>query len=132
MPGASLSLNEQLALIDFRLGNFNAEVLPQFIKEVADELGCKPDNEAMLQSIDDLRVAAGERETMARRAGVTVSELNLELIRSESVEKAIPEAVIDQVCLIAAEIHNRGQGVGDEKAQSTIDRIREVLTKVGQ
>ncbi|MEI9747434.1 hypothetical protein MNY66_16690 (plasmid) [Moellerella wisconsensis] len=86
----------------------------------------------MLQSIDDLRVAAGERETMARRAGVTVSELNLELIRSESVEKAIPEAVIDQVCLIAAEIHNRGQGVGDEKAQSTIDRIREVLTKVGQ
>ena len=124
MPGASLSLNEQLALIDFRLGNFNAEVLPQFIKEVADELGCKPDNEAMLQSIDDLRVAAGERETMARRAGVTVSELNLELIRSESVEKAIPEAVIDQVCLIAAEIHNRGQGVGGEKAQSTIEFVK--------
>lgn len=131
-PGVSLTPDEQLALIQFRLQHFSDDVLPQFIKEIADELGCKPDNEAMLQSIDDLRVAAGEREAMARRAGVTLYEMNLVLARPESVVKAVPEAVIDQVCHIAAEIHNRGAGMGDEQAQSTIDRIREVLAKVGQ
>lgn len=131
-PGVSLTPDEQLALIQFRLQHFSDDVLPQFIKEIADELGCKPDNEAMLQSIDGLRVAAGEREAMARRAGVTVNEMNLVLARPESVVKPVPETVIDQVCHIAAEIHNRGAGVGDEQAQSTIDRIREVLTNVGR
>lgn len=58
--------------------------------------------------------------------------MNLVLARPESVVNAVPETVIDQVCHIAAEIHNRGAGVGDEQAQSTIDRIREVLTNVGR
>lgn len=92
----------------------NVDVLPQFIKEIADELNCKPDNDAILQAIDDLRVAAGAHEAVAR---------------SDSKSRSIPEALIDQVCLNAAEIHNRGVGVNDEKAQAIIDRIRNILRK---
>lgn len=131
-PGVTLTPEEQLALIEFRLQYFSVDVLPRFIKEMADELGCKPDNEVMLQAIDDLRVAAGCRKAMARRAGVTVNEMNLVLARPESVTQAVPESVINQVCLTAAEIHNRGSGVGDDKAQAIIDQIREMLNRVGQ
>lgn len=39
----------------------------------------------------------------------------------------LPDDVIDQVCLAASEIHNRGNGVSDDKAQFIIDRIRSYL-----
>lgn len=43
----------------------------------------------------------------------------------------LPENVIAEVCLAAAEIHNRGCGVDDDKAQFIIDRIRMYLSNVG-
>ncbi|ELY4471583.1 hypothetical protein QBS66_13545 [Cronobacter sakazakii] len=36
----------------------------------------------------------------------------------------LPESVIDSICLTAAEIHNLGRGVSDERAQDIIDSIR--------
>lgn len=36
----------------------------------------------------------------------------------------LPEAVIDAICLTAAEIHNLGRGVSDDRAQEIIDSIR--------
>jgi hypothetical protein len=42
-----------------------------------------------------------------------------------------PGELIDQVCLAAAEIHNRGNGVNDDKAQFIIDRIRNYLENGG-
>lgn len=43
----------------------------------------------------------------------------------------LPDELIDQVCLAAAEIHNRGDGVNDDKAQFIIDRIRMYLSNGG-
>ncbi|ELY4313662.1 ead/Ea22-like family protein [Cronobacter sakazakii] len=54
--------------------------------------------------------------------------------RAEAAEKRVaeleartfkfPESVIDSICLTAAEIHNLGRGVSDERAQDIIDSIR--------
>ena len=43
----------------------------------------------------------------------------------------LPENVIDEVCLAAAEIHNLGCGVDDNKAQFIIERIRMYLSNGG-
>lgn len=44
----------------------------------------------------------------------------------------LPDELIDEVCLAAAEIHNRGNGVDDDKAQFIIDCIRNYLENGGQ
>lgn len=43
----------------------------------------------------------------------------------------LPAELIDEVCLAAAEIHNRGNGVDDDKAQFIIDCIRNYLENGG-
>lgn len=53
-----------------------------------------------------------------------------ELEASQSVVK-LPDAIIDNVCMAASEIHNRGDGVNDDKAQFIIDRIRNYLENGG-
>ena len=58
---------------------------------------------------------------------VAVSELE-----SCTVTVRLPEEAIDQVCLAAAEIHNRGNGVSDDKAQFIINRIRNYLEHGGE
>lgn len=42
----------------------------------------------------------------------------------ESRKVKLPESVINTVCLTAAEIHNFGRGVSDDRAQDIIDYIR--------
>lgn len=43
---------------------------------------------------------------------------------ARTVRVKLPESVIDAICLTAAEIHNLGRGVSDERAQDIIDSIR--------
>lgn len=43
---------------------------------------------------------------------------------ARTVSVKLPESVIDAICLTAAEIHNLGRGVSDERAQDIIDSIR--------
>ena len=54
------------------------------------------------------------------------------LMESRTVIVKLPEEAIDQVCLAAAEIHNRGNGVSDDKAQFIINRIRNYLENGGE
>ncbi|MCT4710310.1 hypothetical protein MUA04_08925 [Enterobacteriaceae bacterium H11S18] len=54
------------------------------------------------------------------------AELEARIPELEASKSAVNE-IIDKVCLAAAEIHNRGNGVTDDKAQFIIDRIRVYL-----
>lgn len=45
-------------------------------------------------------------------------------LEARTVTVKLPESVIDAICHSAAEIHNRGNGVTDEKAQEIINSIR--------
>ncbi|ELY4706859.1 ead/Ea22-like family protein [Cronobacter sakazakii] len=60
------------------------------------------------------RIAA---ETRAEAAEKRVAELEARTFK-------LPESVIESICLTAAEIHNLGRGVSDERAQDIIDSIR--------
>jgi len=42
-------------------------------------------------------------------------------------QKLLSDSLVDTVCLTAAEIHNLGRGVSDDKAQGIIDNIRALL-----
>jgi len=42
-------------------------------------------------------------------------------------QKPLSDSLVDTVCLIAAEIHNLGRGVSDDKAQEIINKIRAQL-----
>lgn len=53
-------------------------------------------------------------------------------LESRTVTVKLPEEAVDQVCLAAAEIHNRGNGVSDDKAQFIINRIRNYLENGGE
>lgn len=61
-------------------------------------------------------------DKFARKECLTALRQHPELITRDDV--------IDQVCLTAAEIHNLGKGVSDDKAQFIIDRIRNYLESV--
>lgn len=45
-------------------------------------------------------------------------------LEAQTVIVKLPESVIDAICLTAAEIHNLGRGVSDDRAQEIIDSIR--------
>jgi len=45
-------------------------------------------------------------------------------LEARTVTVKLPESVIDAICLTAAEIHNLGRGVSDERAQEIINSIR--------
>ncbi|EPF5352230.1 ead/Ea22-like family protein [Cronobacter sakazakii] len=60
------------------------------------------------------RIAAERRAEAAEKR---VAELEARTFK-------LPESVIDSICLTAAEIHNLGRGVSDERAQDIIDSIR--------
>ncbi len=45
-------------------------------------------------------------------------------LEGRTVTVKLPESVIDAICLTAAEIHNLGRGVSDERAQEIINSIR--------
>ncbi|ELY4601499.1 hypothetical protein SM003_004182 [Cronobacter malonaticus] len=80
--------------------------------------------------------AAAEKAKDDFRPNVVVSTRDvLELIAAlEAAEKRIaelearkfrlPESVIDAICHTAAEIHNLGRGVSDDRAQEIINSIR--------
>ena len=47
-----------------------------------------------------------------------------QLAELEPRKGRITESIIDTICLNAAEIHNFGRGVSDDRAQDIIDNIR--------
>lgn len=53
-------------------------------------------------------------------------------LESRTVTVKLPEEAVDQVCLAAAEIHNLGNGISDDKAQFIINRIRTYLENGGE
>lgn len=53
------------------------------------------------------------------------------LMEASPLAVKLPEEAIDQVCMAAAEIHNLGLGVNDDKAQFIINRIRNYLENGG-
>ncbi len=57
---------------------------------------------------------------------------HIENLEASALAVKLPAELIDEVCLAAAEIHNRGNGVDDDKAQFIIDRIRNFLENGGQ
>jgi len=45
-------------------------------------------------------------------------------LEARAVTVKLPDSVIDAICLTAAEIHNLGRGVSDNRAQEIINSIR--------
>lgn len=75
---------------------------------------------------DAEKVAAEIREYNAREIRP------LPVLSDSPLAVKLPDELIDEVCLVAAEIHNRGNGVDDDKAQFIIERIRNFLENGGQ
>ncbi|ELQ6142767.1 hypothetical protein SMX74_002526 [Cronobacter sakazakii] len=73
--------------------------------------------EAIAQHAERGWQEAHEQEARAEAAEKRVAELEARTFK-------LPESVIDSICLTAAEIHNLGRGVSDERAQDIIDSIR--------
>ena len=69
---------------------------------------------------------------LAALFGVKTPDLPQLESESRTVTVKLPDEGIDQVCLAAAEIHNRGNGVSDDKAQFIINRIRNYLEHGGE
>ncbi|WP_376750217.1 ead/Ea22-like family protein [Atlantibacter hermannii] len=61
---------------------------------------------------------------LAALFGVTTPDLPPLESEAQTVTVKLPESVIDAICLTAAEIHNLGRGVSDERAQEIINSIR--------
>ena len=61
---------------------------------------------------------------LAALFGVTTPDLPPLESEARTVTVKLPESVIDAICLTAAEIHNLGRGVSDERAQEIINSIR--------
>lgn len=61
---------------------------------------------------------------LAELFGVKTPDLPPLETEARTVSVKLPESVIDSICLTAAEIHNLGRGVSDERAQEIINSIR--------
>lgn len=68
-------------------------------------------------------IAKLERALDLARNSNSVLAIRSEL-EARTVTVKLPESVIDAICLTAAEIHNLGRGVSDERAQEIINSIR--------
>ncbi|EPC1463903.1 hypothetical protein ACRV4U_000056 [Cronobacter sakazakii] len=73
--------------------------------------------EAIAQHAERGWQEAHEQETRAEAAEKRIAELEARKFR-------LPESVIDAICHTAAEIHNLGRGVSDDRAQEIINSIR--------
>lgn len=62
--------------------------------------------------------------SLAALFGVKTPDLPPLETEARTVSVKLPESVIDTICLTAAEIHNLGRGVSDERAQEIINSIR--------
>ena len=78
------------------------------------------------------RVHELEQSVTELREQLRTVELSNSVLESRPVTVKLPEEAVDQVCLAAAEIHNRGNGVSDDKAQFIINRIRNYLENGGE
>ena len=67
----------------------------------------------------DLAVRKAEGVSEALRDRLERAELE-----ARTLTVKLPESVIDAICHTAAEIHNLGRGVSDERAQEIINTIR--------
>ena len=67
-----------------------------------------------------------EKETMTAAALAMRDDMRdaRSLLEARTLSVKLPESVIDAICLTAAEIHNLGRGVSDERAQEIINSIR--------
>lgn len=96
--------------------------------------------EALRQRIAELEIIRASAEKLVRCKGRYHSEHNYRALaalfgvsapdlppldsEARTVTVKLPESVIDAICLTAAEIHNLGRGVSDERAQEIINSIR--------
>lgn len=90
-------------------------------------VACRPEN--VLALIAALELKEEQRANwfqIAQRLGEEMDAAEKRIVELEASKQPTNE-VVDQVCLAAAEIHNRGNGVTDDKAQFIIDRIRGYL-----
>ena len=77
---------------------------------------------------DKKRIAELEREKETMMAAALAMRDDMRnarsLLEARTASVKLPESIIDAICLTAAEIHNLGRGVSDERAQDIIDSIR--------
>lgn len=71
---------------------------------------------------DRARIAELEREKDGLESVALALRDDTREARTLTVK--LPESVIDAICHTAAEIHNQGRGVSDERAQDIINSIR--------
>ena len=94
-------------------------------------------DKALIEELQNVRAAAeklvrckgryhSEQNYRALAALFGVSAPDLPPLDSEArtLTVKLPESVIDAICLTAAEIHNLGRGVSDDRAQEIINSIR--------
>ncbi|WP_313471052.1 ead/Ea22-like family protein [Atlantibacter hermannii] len=89
---------------------FIASANPKTVLALLDELERKEKEKSELKSYYEGVIADGSKR---------IAELE-----ARTVTVKLPESVIDAICLTAAEIHNLGRGVSDERAQEIINSIR--------
>ncbi|MCH0685640.1 ead/Ea22-like family protein [Escherichia coli] len=92
------------------------------LEEIATDYGMK-----FQRAQDDLKKAKILCEDATMRANRADFEGYSRAVREYGARKVsvkLPESVIDAICLTAAEIHNLGRGVSDERAQEIINSIR--------
>ena len=103
-------------------------------------LNADRDIAALRQRIRELETVSSAAEKLVRCKGRYHSEQNYRALaalfgvstpdlppieaEARTVSVKLPESVIDSICLTAAEIHNLGRGVSDERAQEIINSIR--------
>ncbi len=149
---ANLSRNSSELVDIVPLINFTDEFMPAVALALLDELKRKDKEKSELKSyyegviadgskrIAELEAISSAAEKLVRCKGRYHSEQNyralaalfgvttpdLPPLESEARKFTVklPESVIDAICLTAAEIHNLGRGVSDERAQEIINSIR--------
>lgn len=113
---------------------FIALASPQNILRVLAE---RDADKALIAELQGIRAAA---EKLVRCKGRYHSEQNYRALaalfgvntpdlppldgEARTLTVKLPESVIDAICLTAAEIHNLGRGVSDDRAQEIINSIR--------
>lgn len=108
-----------------------------FLKEQLAQLAnFNPDWDKIEAATDSLREHMAELTEANKRIAELEAALNLasasyagereraDALQARTVTVKLPESVIDAICLTAAEIHNLGRGVSDDRAQEIINSIR--------
>lgn len=82
---------------------------------------CKQDD--LIATLHDA-CSQWERKAISNFEECAEMSARIEELEARTVSVKLPESVIDAICLTAAEIHNLGRGVSDERAQEIINSIR--------